>query len=62
MKGIGTDDRRLIRVIVTRTEIDMVHIKAAYYSQYGKPLTHAVRSDTRGHYEDFLIHLLGTDY
>ncbi|CAL5207786.1 unnamed protein product [Lathyrus oleraceus] len=62
MKGIGTDDRRLIRVIVTRTEIDMVHIKAAYYSQYGKPLTHAVRSDTSGHYEDFLIHLLGTDY
>ncbi|XP_004513248.1 annexin D5-like [Cicer arietinum] len=62
MKGIGTNDSRLIRIIVTRTEIDMQHIKAAYYSKYGKPLTHAVRSDTSGHYEDFLLHLLGTDY
>ena len=62
MKGIGTDDSRLIRVIVTRTEIDMKHIKAAYYKKYGKPLTHAVRKDTTGHYENFLIHLLGTDY
>ncbi|XP_061354290.1 annexin D5-like [Gastrolobium bilobum] len=62
MKGVGTDDSRLIRVIVTRTEIDMQHIKAAYYSRYGKPLTHAVRSDTSGHYKDFLLNLLGTDY
>ncbi|XP_057445121.1 annexin D5-like isoform X2 [Lotus japonicus] len=62
MKGMGTDDSRLIRVIVTRTEIDMQHIKAAYYSKYGKPLTHAVRSDTSGSYKDFLLHLLGTDY
>ncbi|CAL0308397.1 unnamed protein product [Lupinus luteus] len=62
MKGVGTDDSRLIRVIVTRTEIDMHFIKSAYYSKYGKPLTHAVRSDTSGHYKDFLLHLLGPDY
>lgn len=62
MKGIGTDDSRLIRVIVTRTEIDMQYIKAAYYSKYGRPLTHAVRSDTSGHYKHFLLHLLGSDY
>lgn len=62
MKGIGTDDSRLIRVIVTRTEMDMHQIKAAYYSKYGKPLTHVVRSDTTGHYKEFLTHLLGTDY
>ncbi|KAK7310403.1 hypothetical protein RJT34_07897 [Clitoria ternatea] len=62
MKGVGTDDSRLIRVIVTRTEVDMQHIKAAYYRKYGKPLTHTVRSDTSGHYKDFLIQLLGSDY
>ncbi|KAK7273978.1 hypothetical protein RIF29_15047 [Crotalaria pallida] len=62
MKGVGTDDSRLIRVIVTRTEIDMQYIKVAYFSQYGKPLTHAVRSDTSGHYKDFLLHLLGTHF
>jgi annexin A7/11 len=62
IKGIGTNDSRLIRVIVTRTEIDMQPIKVAYYSKYGKPLTHVVRADTAGHYEDFLLHLLGIDY
>ncbi|TKY69192.1 Annexin D5 [Spatholobus suberectus] len=62
MKGVGTDDSRLIRVIVTRTEIDMQLIKVAYYKKYGKPLTHVVRSDTSGHYKDFLLNLLGSDY
>jgi annexin A7/11 len=40
----------------------MQPIKVAYYSKYGKPLTHVVRADTAGHYEDFLLHLLGIDY
>ncbi|RDY01854.1 Annexin D5, partial [Mucuna pruriens] len=62
MKGVGTDDSRLTRVIVTRTEIDMYYIKIAYYKKYGKPLTHAVRSDTSGHYKDFLLNLIGSDY
>ncbi|KAF7808494.1 annexin D5-like [Senna tora] len=62
MKGLGTDDSRLIRVIVTRTEIDMCQIKEAYFAKYGKPLTHAVRSDTSGHYKDFLLALIGSDY
>ncbi|PAL70309.1 hypothetical protein CEJ83_20350, partial [Acinetobacter baumannii] len=30
MKGLGTDDTTLVRVIVTRTEIDMQYIKAEY--------------------------------
>ena len=62
MKGVGTDDSRLIRVIVTRTEIDMHYIKITYYKKYGKPLTHAVKSDTSGHYKDLLLNLLGSDY
>lgn len=61
MKGLGTDDSRLTRVIVTRTEIDMCQIKEAYYTKYGKTLTQAVRADTSGHYRDFLLALLGSD-
>ncbi|QCD89440.1 annexin D5-like [Vigna unguiculata] len=62
MKGVGTQDTRLIRVVVTRTEVDMYHIKIEYYKKYGKPLTHAVRSDTSGHYKEFLLNLIGSDY
>ncbi|XP_054808251.1 annexin D5-like isoform X2 [Prosopis cineraria] len=61
MKGFGTDDSRLIRVIVTRTEVDMEQIKEAYLSRYGKPLASTVRSDTSGHYKDFLLSLIGGD-
>ncbi|KAI4313647.1 hypothetical protein L6164_026606 [Bauhinia variegata] len=62
MKGIGTDDSRLLRVIVTRAEIDMYHIKTVYFKKYGKTLKDAVKSDTSGHYKDFLLTLLGPDH
>ncbi|KHG29092.1 Annexin D5 -like protein [Gossypium arboreum] len=59
MKGLGTDDTTLIRIIVTRTEIDMQYIKAEYLRKYKKTLNDAVHSDTSGHYRTFLLSLLG---
>nr|QWT06043.1 annexin 5 [Cyamopsis tetragonoloba] len=59
MKGLGTDDNTLIRVIVTRTEIDMQYIKAQYLKKYRKTLNDAVHSETSGHYRAFLLALLG---
>lgn len=38
MAGIGTDDKQLIRSIVTRCEVDLNDIKAAYERLYGKSL------------------------
>lgn len=38
MAGLGTDDKALIRIVATRCEIDMVDIKNAYSSKYGKSL------------------------
>ncbi|CAO2813722.1 unnamed protein product [Amaranthus hypochondriacus] len=59
MKGLGTDDSTLIRVIVTRVEIDMVYIKAEYAKKYHKSLVDAVHSETSGNYRKFLLALLG---
>ncbi|PWA72270.1 annexin A13 [Artemisia annua] len=59
MKGLGTNDKTLTRVIVTRTEIDMQYIKAEYYKKHHKSLNDAVHSETSGHYRTFLLSLLG---
>ncbi|CAK8579786.1 unnamed protein product [Lathyrus sativus] len=58
MKGLGTDDTKLIRVIVTRCEIDLHYIKAEYLKKYKKTLNDAVHSETSGHYRSFLLALL----
>ncbi|KAJ7970232.1 Annexin [Quillaja saponaria] len=59
MKGLGTNDTTLTRVIVTRTEIDMQYIKAEYFNKYRKTLHDAVHSETSGNYRKFLLALLG---
>uniref|UniRef100_A0A6M2EVD4 Annexin n=1 Tax=Populus davidiana TaxID=266767 RepID=A0A6M2EVD4_9ROSI len=62
MKGMGTNDTALIRVIVTRTEIDMHYIKAEYLKKYKKTLNDAVHTETSGHYRAFLLALLGPNH
>lgn len=58
-KGLGTDDKTLIRVIVTRTEMDMHYIKVEYQKKYCKTLNDAVHLETSGNYRTFLLSLLG---
>jgi annexin A7/11 len=59
MRGLGTNDTALIRLIVTRTEIDMQYIKIEYQKKYRKTLNDAVHSENSGHYRTFLLSLLG---
>ncbi|ONK61337.1 uncharacterized protein A4U43_C08F28820 [Asparagus officinalis] len=59
MKGLGTNDTMLIRVVVSRTEIDMQYIKAEYQKKYKKALSAAIHSETSGHYRAFLLALVG---
>ncbi|CAH2321946.1 annexin A7 isoform X1 [Pelobates cultripes] len=59
MKGAGTDDSALIRIIVTRSEIDLVQIKQAFTQMYQKTLATMVSSDTTGDYKRLLLAICG---
>ncbi|KAI4462026.1 annexin [Holotrichia oblita] len=57
--GLGTNDKTLIRVVVTRCEIDMGNIKQNYLAQYGETLADAIKGDTSGDYKKLLLALIG---
>ncbi|KAH8387048.1 hypothetical protein KR093_004395, partial [Drosophila rubida] len=59
MAGIGTNDKQLIRVIITRSEIDLADIKVAFERLYGKSLKSWIKGDTSGHYKHALYALVG---
>ena len=58
VKGLGTNDAKLVRVIVSRCEIDLPQIKEAYQRIYHRDLLHDVRDDTSGFYRDILTCLI----
>ncbi|XP_038220664.1 annexin B10 isoform X2 [Zerene cesonia] len=59
MQGLGTDDRTLIRILVSRAELDLGAIKTEYERLYDKTLASEVRGETSGDYRKALIALLG---
>ena len=56
--GLGTNDKKLIRNIVSRSEIDMPLIKQAYRNMYGTEMLSDVRGDTSGDYKKILSKLI----
>lgn len=61
MKGLGTDDRTLVRVMVTRCEVDMEEIKEKFYQNYRKHLGSFIKGDTSGDYRRILMALARAD-
>eukprot|EP00911_Craspedida_sp_UC1_P002264 UC1_evm5s1718 len=59
MKGLGTDGDTLVRLVVSRSEIDMVQIKDAFFDAYKKSLAKMIRDDCRGNFKNLLIGLVG---
>ncbi|XP_072409993.1 annexin A4-like isoform X1 [Chiloscyllium punctatum] len=59
MKGMGTDDNTLIRVMVSRCEVDMLDIKDEFHRMYGKSLYSFIKGDCSGDYKKILLELCG---
>uniref|UniRef100_A0A8C9TJ93 Annexin n=1 Tax=Scleropages formosus TaxID=113540 RepID=A0A8C9TJ93_SCLFO len=59
MKGMGTTDSILIRIMVSRAEIDMIDIKMEFAKKYGKTLHSFIKGDTSGDYRAILLELCG---
>uniref|UniRef100_A0A669DUH2 Annexin n=1 Tax=Oreochromis niloticus TaxID=8128 RepID=A0A669DUH2_ORENI len=59
MKGAGTKDKTLIRIMVSRSEVDMLDIRQEYVKNYGKSLYTAISGDTSGDYKKLLLKLCG---
>ncbi len=57
IKGWGTKDHLLIRVLITRDEVDMPQIKQYYKQLYGKDMVAAVKSNISGDYQKLMIEL-----
>lgn len=61
MKGSGTREKILNRILVSRSEIDLLDIKAEYQKKYGKTLYQAILDETKGDYEQILLALCGSN-
>ena len=58
IEGWGTNDNLLIRILVSRDEIDMPNIKRYYKQLYKSDLVEDVKADTSGDYQKLLIKLI----
>ncbi|XP_056146353.1 annexin A1-like [Lampris incognitus] len=59
MKGHGTCEDTLIRVLVSRSEKDLKKVMEEYKTMYGRSLQEDILDDTKGHYEKILLELCG---
>ncbi|XP_040915335.1 annexin A1-like [Toxotes jaculatrix] len=59
MKGYGTCEDTLIRVLVSRSEVDLKKIVEEYKAMYDISLQEHILKDTKGHYQSVLLGLCG---
>ncbi|XP_035464514.1 annexin A1 [Scophthalmus maximus] len=59
MEGRGTCEKTLIRILVSRSEIDLKKIVEEYRAMYDVSLQEHILHDTEGHYQKVLLGLCG---
>ncbi|XP_069782860.1 annexin A3-like isoform X2 [Narcine bancroftii] len=57
VKGIGTDEHALSRILVSRSEIDLLDIQDEYMKAYGKSLYSTIEDETSGDYRTTLLNI-----
>ncbi|KAM9833504.1 annexin A5a isoform 1-T3 [Syngnathus typhle] len=60
MRRAGTDDDTLMRVLVSRSEEDMLDIVACFKEKYRASLYNTIQEDTTGAYRKCLLYLCGS--
>ena len=58
IEGFGTDNKTLIRILITRCEVDMEIIKKYYKQIYKKDMIDDIKSDISGDYQKLMIELI----
>lgn len=59
VKGLGTDEKSLIEILVTRSSDDLERIRNRYPEIFpGRDLVKDVEDDTSGHFKDLLVSLI----
>lgn len=58
VKGLGTNEKILNRVVITRNEVDIDVIKEYYKILYSTNLVNDVKNDTSGNYQKLLVALI----
>ncbi|KAF1377407.1 hypothetical protein PFLUV_G00200500 [Perca fluviatilis] len=61
MKGAGTTESTLTRILVSRSEVDLLDIRAEYKKLFGCSLYSQLESEVSGNYGDTLKRLCGQD-
>uniref|UniRef100_A0A672L5F0 Annexin n=1 Tax=Sinocyclocheilus grahami TaxID=75366 RepID=A0A672L5F0_SINGR len=61
MKGAGTTESTLTRIIVSRSEVDLQDIKAEYKKLFGTSLYSDIESETSGDFCQTLLKICGED-
>uniref|UniRef100_G3PZR9 Annexin n=1 Tax=Gasterosteus aculeatus aculeatus TaxID=481459 RepID=G3PZR9_GASAC len=61
MKGAGTDESTLTRILVSRSEIDLLDIRAEYKKLFGFTLYSQLEGEVSGSYGEVLKRLCGQD-
>ena len=57
IKGFGTNDNLLMRLLISRDEIDMDQIKAYYHKLYGNNMVDDIKNDIGGEYKKLMVEL-----